>query len=99
MTASLYVPNCGLDPLPRSAATIQARRALIRTPKAAKIRSRRMLQVPLEIAFHNLESSAWAEQQTRARGADLERHYERLVSCRGRHDQRAKEITGASPPV
>src|SRR5260221_2308296 len=99
MTASLYVPNGGLDPLPRSAATIQARRALIRTPKAPKIRSRRMLQVPLEIAFHNIESSGWAEQQIRARVADLEKLYDRLVSCRVRIDQRAKDLTGTIPPV
>ena len=32
-----------------------------------------MLQVPLEIAFHNIESSDWAEQEIRARVAELER--------------------------
>ena len=48
-----------------------------------------MLQVPLEIAFHNIESSHWAEQEIRARVAELERLYDRLVSCRVRIDQRA----------
>ena len=58
-----------------------------------------MLQVPLEIAFHNIESSAWAEQEIRARVADLERLYDRLTSCRVRIDQRAKDRSGTIPPV
>jgi cold shock CspA family protein/ribosome-associated translation inhibitor RaiA len=58
-----------------------------------------MLQVPLEIAFHNIESSDWAEQQIRGRVADLEKLYDRLVSCRVRIDQRAKDLTGTIPPV
>jgi cold shock CspA family protein len=59
----------------------------------------RMLQVPLEIAFHNIASSQRAEQEIRARVADLERLYPRLVSCRVRIDQRAKNLTGTIPPV
>ena len=58
-----------------------------------------MLQVPLEIAFHNIESSEWAEQEIRARVADLERIYGRLISCRVRIDQRAKDLSGTIPPV
>jgi len=58
-----------------------------------------MLQVPLEIAFHNLESSEQAERQIRERVADLERRYDRLISCRVRIDQRAKDLTGTIPPV
>ena len=58
-----------------------------------------MLQVPLEIAFHNIASSPGAEQEIRARVADLERLYPRLVSCRVRIDQRAKDLTGTIPPV
>src|SRR5713226_2775443 len=58
-----------------------------------------MLQVPLEIAFHNIESSPWAEQEIRARVSELERLYDRLVSCRVRIDQRAKDLTGTIPPV
>lgn len=58
-----------------------------------------MLQVPLEIAFHNIESSEQAEQEIRARVADLERLYGRLVSCRVHVDQRAKDLTGTIPPV
>jgi cold shock CspA family protein/ribosome-associated translation inhibitor RaiA len=58
-----------------------------------------MLQVPLEIAFHNIESSDWAEQEIRDRVADLERLYGRLNSCRVRIDQRAKNLSGTIPPV
>jgi ribosome-associated translation inhibitor RaiA len=58
-----------------------------------------MLQVPLEIAFHNIASSPWAEREIRARVSELERIYDRLVSCRVRIDQRAKDRTGAIPPV
>jgi len=57
------------------------------------------MQVPLEISFHNIESSNRAEQEIRARVADLERLYDRLVSCRIRIDQRAKDETGTIPPV
>jgi ribosome-associated translation inhibitor RaiA len=58
-----------------------------------------MPQVPLEIAFHNIESSERAEQEIRARVSDLERIYDRLISCRVRIDQRAKDLTGTIPPV
>src|SRR5260370_8359050 len=58
-----------------------------------------MLAGALEIAFHNIESSPWAEREIRARVAELERLYDRLVSCRVRIDQRAKDLTGTIPPV
>jgi cold shock CspA family protein/ribosome-associated translation inhibitor RaiA len=57
------------------------------------------MQVPLEIAFHNIESSDWADREIRARVADLERIYDRLTSCRVRIDRRAKKSTQTSPPV
>jgi cold shock CspA family protein len=57
------------------------------------------MQVPLEIAFHNIHSTPWAEEEIRTRVADLERLYGRLQSCRVRIDQRAKDLTGAIPPV
>jgi ribosome-associated translation inhibitor RaiA len=57
------------------------------------------MQVPLEIAFHNTERSEQAENEIRTRVADLEKIYERLVSCRVRIDQRAKDVTGTIPPV
>src|SRR5712691_3598852 len=52
-----------------------------------------------EIAFHNIESSQWAEQEIRSRVADLECIYERLISCRVRVDQRATNPRGTIPPV
>src|SRR5262245_34732270 len=58
-----------------------------------------MLQVPLEIAFHTIERSDWAEQEIRARVAKLEKLYDRLVSCRVRVDQRATNSHGTIPPV
>ncbi|HEY7457957.1 MAG TPA: HPF/RaiA family ribosome-associated protein [Xanthobacteraceae bacterium] len=57
------------------------------------------MQVPLEIAFHNIDSSEWVEREIRACVDDLERIYGRLTSCRVRVDQRAKNRTGSIPPV
>jgi cold shock CspA family protein/ribosome-associated translation inhibitor RaiA len=58
-----------------------------------------MLQVPLEIAFHNIDSIPWAEEEIRARVAKLEKIFDRLVACRVRVDQRAKNPGGTIPPV
>jgi cold shock CspA family protein/ribosome-associated translation inhibitor RaiA len=58
-----------------------------------------MLQVPLEIGFHHLESSEWAEREIRAHVAELERLYDRLVSCRVHVDQRNSDLSGTIPPV
>jgi hypothetical protein len=57
------------------------------------------MQVPLEIAFHNIDHADWAESKIRARVADLEAIYRRLVSCRVRVDQRATIRSDAVPPV
>src|SRR5437870_13549551 len=85
--------------LMRSAATTRGRRALTRAPNNAQDMEPPMLQVPLEIAFHNIESSQWAEQEIRARVAGLERRYDRLGSCLVRIDQRDKDLTGTIPPL
>jgi cold shock CspA family protein/ribosome-associated translation inhibitor RaiA len=58
-----------------------------------------MLQVPLEIAFHNMNSLDWAEEEIRGRVAALEKIYERLISCRVRVDQRAGNGHDNIPPV
>jgi cold shock CspA family protein/ribosome-associated translation inhibitor RaiA len=58
-----------------------------------------MLQVPLEIGFHHIESSNWAEQEIRARVAELEKLYDRLASCRVHIDQRNGNPSGSIPPV
>ncbi len=57
------------------------------------------MQVPLEIAFHNLEKEPWAEDEIRDHVARLEDIYERLVSCRVRVDQRANNANATIPPV
>ena len=57
------------------------------------------MQMPLEIAFHHIERSEQAENEIRTRVADLEKIYERLVSCRVRIDQRARDVSGTIPPV
>ena len=57
------------------------------------------MRVPLEIAFHNTESSDWAETEIRGRVADLEKICDRLISCRVRVDQRATNSSGTIPPV
>jgi ribosome-associated translation inhibitor RaiA len=57
------------------------------------------MQVPVEIAFHNMASSSWAEQEIRKRIRKLEKLYDRLTSCRVRVDQRTKTGGGTIPPV
>lgn len=56
------------------------------------------MQVPLEIAFHNLEPERWAEAEIRARVDRLERLYDRITACSVRVDQRAN-AGAATPPV
>jgi ribosome-associated translation inhibitor RaiA len=58
-----------------------------------------MLQVPLEIAFHNVEGKDWAEEEIRGHVADLERIYDRIISCRIHIDQRTTNENGTIPPV
>jgi ribosome-associated translation inhibitor RaiA/cold shock CspA family protein len=57
------------------------------------------MQVPLEIAFHNVEHSDWAENEIRNHVARLEDIYKRLTSCRVRVDQRASNVQQTIPPV
>ncbi len=57
------------------------------------------MQGPVEIAFHNIESSEWAENHIRNRIAELERIFERIASCRVRVDKRAKANGASIPPV
>ena len=57
------------------------------------------MQVPLEIAFHNIEHSDRAETQIRDHVARLEEIYNRLTGCRVRVDQRATNSNHTIPPV
>jgi cold shock CspA family protein/ribosome-associated translation inhibitor RaiA len=57
------------------------------------------MQVPVEIAFHNIDSSPWAEDEIRNRVAKLEKLYDRMTTCRVRVDQRARNSNDTIPPV
>jgi cold shock CspA family protein len=57
------------------------------------------MQNPVEIAFHNVEKTAWAEDAIRDHVARLEERYERLTTCRVRVDQRARNASNTIPPV
>ena len=48
------------------------------------------MQVPMEIAFHNIDKSEWAENVIRKHVAELERIYTRLITCRVRVERRAQ---------
>jgi cold shock CspA family protein/ribosome-associated translation inhibitor RaiA len=57
------------------------------------------MQIPPEIAFHNIEKQDWAEAEIREHIADLERIFDRLITCRVRVEQRANNSNGTIPPV
>jgi ribosome-associated translation inhibitor RaiA/cold shock CspA family protein len=57
------------------------------------------MQIPLDIAFHNMDHSAWAEEEIRTRVADLESIYDRITFCRVRVDHRATNDNDTIPPV
>lgn len=57
------------------------------------------MQVPVEIAFHNIDKSDWAENTIREHIARLEDIYGRLTACRVRVDQRADNANRTIPPV
>ncbi len=58
-----------------------------------------MLKVPLEIGFHNCDSSEFAEQEIREEVAKLERLFDGLTSCRVRVERRVKTSTVGAPAV
>ena len=55
--------------------------------------------IPLEISFHNVEHSSWAEEEVREHVKKLEQIYSRLKSCRVRIEQRAGNQHHSIPPV
>ncbi|MGE0210448.1 MAG: HPF/RaiA family ribosome-associated protein [Parvibaculaceae bacterium] len=57
------------------------------------------MQIPVEVAFHNIQSTSWAEEEIRARIAKLEKIYDRLTTCRVRVEQRARNSARTIPPV
>lgn len=56
------------------------------------------MQVPLELAFHHVDSTEWAETEIRARVAKLEKIYDRLISCRVKVE-RPNRAHGVPPVV
>jgi ribosomal subunit interface protein len=57
------------------------------------------MQIPAEIAFHNIETSDSIEDAIRDHIARLERIYDRMTTCRVRVDQRNQNANGTIPPV
>jgi ribosome-associated translation inhibitor RaiA/cold shock CspA family protein len=57
------------------------------------------MQIPAEIAFHNLPKPDWAENAIRDHLARLEEIYDRLITCRIRVEQRANNSNHTLPPV
>ncbi len=57
------------------------------------------MQTPVEIAFHNIQQTDWAENAIREHVARLERIYDRLTTCRVRVDQRNRSENRTIPPV
>ena len=57
------------------------------------------MQIPVEIAFHNVEKTDWAEAAIRDHVARLEHMFDRLMTCRVRVDQRARNARNTIPPV
>ena len=57
------------------------------------------MQIPVEIAFHNIQQTDWAENAIREHVARLERIYDRLTTCRVRVDQRNRNESRSIPPV
>ncbi len=57
------------------------------------------MQIPVEIAFHNLPSSKEAEAAIRDHIDRLERIFGRMTTCRVRVDQRNQNSGGTIPPV
>lgn len=55
------------------------------------------MQVPLELAFHHVDPTEWAEAEIRERVAKLEKIYDRLVSCRVKVERPSNSL--AIPPV
>lgn len=56
------------------------------------------MQVPLELAFHHVDHTEWAETEIRDRVAKLEKIYDRLVSCRVKVE-RSNDAHGVPPVV
>jgi ribosomal subunit interface protein len=57
------------------------------------------VQIPVEVTFHNIQSSEWVEETIREKAARLERLFDRIVTCRVRVERRASNTANSIPPV
>ena len=57
------------------------------------------MQIPIDIAFHNIDKSEWAENTIREHVGRLEGIYGRLTTCRVRVERRANNSSHSIPPV
>jgi ribosome-associated translation inhibitor RaiA/cold shock CspA family protein len=57
------------------------------------------VQIPVEVTFHNIQSSEWVAETIREKAARLERLFNRIVACRVRVERRASNATSSIPPV
>ena len=55
------------------------------------------MQAPIEIAFHNIEKSDWAEDAIRDHVARLAQVFDRLTACRVRVDVLRRRIPAGQP--
>lgn len=57
------------------------------------------MQIPVEIAFHQIESSEWVKQEIEARVARLEQIYPQLITARIRVEKMAHSSGSKAPPI
>ena len=57
------------------------------------------MQIPLEITFHHIDKTDWAEDAIRDHVDKLEEIYDRIIACRVRVDQRVDPQTSIPPVV
>jgi ribosome-associated translation inhibitor RaiA/cold shock CspA family protein len=57
------------------------------------------MQTPLEITFHHIDKTDWAEEAIRGHVAKLEEIYDRIIACRVRVDKRTDPLQPSIPPV
>src|SRR5690349_9395525 len=57
------------------------------------------MQIPLEITFHHVDKTDWAEEAIREHVDRLEDIYDRITACRVRVDKRVDPSQASIPPV
>src|SRR5687767_7959535 len=57
------------------------------------------MQTPLEITFHHIDKTDWAEEAITGHVATLEEMYDRIIACQARADKRTDALPPSMPPV